>query len=389
MRLDLIVVSTACFTSINRNIYKLFAQKGYSVTIIVPSELQFGRITKTAEPARADDPPIIFLKLRGNNPRISQFENLIKVLDREKPKRVLLDYEPVSITAINIGKWCRKNHALFYCLTYENLSLGIGDTMGRLGYRSVPVAFIKRILLGLSRKYVKGLFTINNEGTRVYVDEGFKNVVKIPLGFDPEVFRIDNESREKIRKLHSIDTTAIAYFGRVSREKGVHILVSALSRLMHHDWVFVIDEFSVYKNEYNGVILEQLENTRVINRVIFINPNHQEIAGYMNAADVVVIPSISTPRWVEQYGRVAPESMACGKLVIAADTGALPMLLNNHGHVFKEGDVDALTELLEDFLTNRSTNNHSVVPEEISKYTHENLSIHSQYKAMMDVFDKE
>ena len=35
-KLDILVISTACFTAINRNIYKLFRNNGVSIEIVVP-----------------------------------------------------------------------------------------------------------------------------------------------------------------------------------------------------------------------------------------------------------------------------------------------------------------------------------------------------------------
>ena len=72
----------------------------------------------------------------------------------------------------------------------------------------------------------------------------------------------------------------------------------------------------------------------------------------MNAADVVVLPSVSTTQWVEQYGRVAPEAMACGCLVVAANSGALPELIGDVGKLFPEGNVTALRGILQDALVN-------------------------------------
>ncbi len=74
IQLDLVIVSTACFTAINRNIYKLFTQAGYSIAIIVPRELEFNSVKKLADPPSKDDPPIIYLELQGRNSRINHYK---------------------------------------------------------------------------------------------------------------------------------------------------------------------------------------------------------------------------------------------------------------------------------------------------------------------------
>ena len=66
----------------------------------------------------------------------------------------------------------------------------------------------------------------------------------------------------------------------------------------------------------------------------------------MNAADLVVVPSLSTPNWIEQYGRVVPEALACGCRVIASNSGALPELLGSHGRLVEEADPNGLAHAI-------------------------------------------
>jgi glycosyltransferase involved in cell wall biosynthesis len=54
------------------------------------------------------------------------------------------------------------------------------------------------------------------------------------------------------------------------------------------------------------------------------------------------MPSQSTERWKEQYGRVAAETMACGRLVVVSDSGALPELVGDAGIVVPEKELSEL-----------------------------------------------
>jgi glycosyltransferase involved in cell wall biosynthesis len=123
----------------------------------------------------------------------------------------------------------------------------------------------------------------------------------------------------------------------------------------------------------------------LLNRIVYINPTHSEMGDYLNAVDLVVMPSISTPVWEEQYGRIAAEAMACGKPVVASKSGAIPMLLGGHGILFPEGDVDMLSEIIRAFLTNGLCQN-AVCAEEMSEYAHNYLSIDHQKDLMKSVF---
>ena len=120
-------------------------------------------------------------------------------------------------------------------------------------------------------------------------------------------------------------------------------------------------------------------------RLIFVDPNHYVIASYMNAADIIVSPSISIPQWKEQYGRVAAEAMGCGKIVVASDSGFLPELINNNGYIFPEGNVQALKKILKNLILE---NNFSLNRTEISNYAKRNLSLIKQNKIMIEKFNQ-
>jgi len=176
------------------------------------------------------------------------------------------------------------------------------------------------------------------------------------------------------------------YFGRISREKGVHVLIAALEKMLEYEWTLIIDEFDVYKNNYGAEIFNQIVSSKVIDRTVFINPSHKEIGGYINIVDAVIMPSITTPTWIEQYGRISAESLACGKLVVASDTGAIPMLLNGHGVLFKEGDSEGLRRILINVVKFGAGFYDQFDSKKASNYAHKNLNTKMQMKIMIQEF---
>jgi glycosyltransferase involved in cell wall biosynthesis len=62
--------------------------------------------------------------------------------------------------------------------------------------------------------------------------------------------------------------------------------------------------------------------------------------------DALVLPSVSRPNWVEQFGRVLIEAMASGVAVIGSDSGEIPNVIGNVGLIFPEGDALALRDAL-------------------------------------------
>ena len=74
---------------------------------------------------------------------------------------------------------------------------------------------------------------------------------------------------------------------------------------------------------------------------------------YLNCMDCLVLPSRTTKKWKEQFGRVLIEAMACEVPVIGSDSGEIPNVIGESGLVFREGDVDDLASKLEVLINNK------------------------------------
>ena len=62
--------------------------------------------------------------------------------------------------------------------------------------------------------------------------------------------------------------------------------------------------------------------------------------------DALVLPSLSRRNWVEQFGRVLIEAMACGVPVVGSESGEIPSVIGDAGLTFPEGDSAALAKHL-------------------------------------------
>ena len=70
----------------------------------------------------------------------------------------------------------------------------------------------------------------------------------------------------------------------------------------------------------------------------------EEVAAYINCMDTLILPSRTTTGWVEFFGRVLIEGMACEVPVIGSDSGEIPHVIDDAGLVFPEADMGALAE---------------------------------------------
>jgi len=73
---------------------------------------------------------------------------------------------------------------------------------------------------------------------------------------------------------------------------------------------------------------------------------HDEVASAFAAATCLVLASMPTPYWEEQFGMVLAEAMAAHLPIVAAASGVIPEVLKGHGTLFEPGDWVGLADAL-------------------------------------------
>jgi glycosyltransferase involved in cell wall biosynthesis len=164
----------------------------------------------------------------------------------------------------------------------------------------------------------------------------------------------------------------VLFVGRVSPEKGVHVLLDAFARVVKYHprahltiigvqkplpfelLVGLSDDYktsrlaSFYTMNYMSY-LRKISSE--INNVSFVGPvPHQSLINYFQNTDVVVIPSVCN----EAFGMPALEAMAAGVPVVATNSGGIPEIVSDGetGLVVERDDVSALAEAILRLLSN-------------------------------------
>ena len=382
--MKLLAISKASHISVNRDIYETLARYyNYEVKLVIPSYLTIGNKKIEHEEIKDSAIDVLPLTMLGAN-RYSRYEGILGVLRLSKHDIVYFEDDPMTLLAIFLGLWCQCNNVKFVCRTNQNRSLLLQDEIKRLGFfKGFLSSRIKLLLLRLSKNLFHHLFAISNDGIEIFYELGVTNVSKIPLGFNEDIFQINNNEREVLRERLSLNTTVIAYMGRISESKGVHILIEALDKIRNEEWIFLIDSFELYADTYKKKIDSMIDSFSLKERTIFFDANHTEIAKYMNASDIIVMPSMTTNSFKEEYGRIAPEGMGSGCLMVVSNSGTLPELVSDYGWVFPESDINALALLLKSLINNE---NKRDLGQRASVYARSKLGLKKQASIMNKVF---
>lgn len=247
-----------------------------------------------------------------------------------KPDIVHVEEEPYSWAAWQALRAAQKLKAKFVFFTWENL----------LEKFEFPHQHIRRYVLERTDHAIAG----DTEARDLLLKSGYpaKKISVIPqYGVNPRLFK--KMAVTKLKKELGLGNYTVGYVGRLVPEKGIHHLLQAFSRTnIKNSNLLIVG---------NGPLRDDLEKEAkrlgITDRVRFAKAMGQEsLVRYLNCMDVLVLPSLTTARWKEQFGRVLIEAQACQVPVIGSDSGAIPEVIGKAGIIFPEGNVPALSREL-------------------------------------------
>jgi glycosyltransferase involved in cell wall biosynthesis len=133
----------------------------------------------------------------------------------------------------------------------------------------------------------------------------------------------------------------VLYFGRISREKGVDVLVDAFARLRSSSSIRLII-VGLGSRESLRALREKIQTAQLPNVQLQDPMSGETLFTTIRNAACVVVPSIC----YENMPQVVLESYAHGKPVIASNLGSLPEVVEDRvtGSLFQAGNADDLAE---------------------------------------------
>lgn len=131
---------------------------------------------------------------------------------------------------------------------------------------------------------------------------------------------------------------------RLTRWKGHEVLIRALGKLPHRNFLCLMVGDTVGAGEYVDEMTKIVHEMKLEGHVRFVGKTKNMTEAYA-LADIVVAPS-TLP---EAFGRVAVEAQAMGKIIVTTDHGGAQetVVPNKTGFLVQPGSVDALAATLE------------------------------------------
>jgi glycosyltransferase involved in cell wall biosynthesis len=257
---------------------------------------------------------------------------IIEALQNHRPHLIDLGHEPYSVACAELLTLCGwyAPHVPIVMQTNQNILHNYPPPFNWLEQRAF--------------RRVAGAYACSETVVDVLRAKGFtKPAPIVPFGVNTKAFR----PRPAGSKRPSGPLT-IGFVGRMLPGKGLNILAGALEKLKLEPWQLLVvgdgPEREGFERSLNAAGLND--------RVLFTGAiNFDLVPEYFHQMDMLVLPTQTTKRIREQFGRVLVEAMASGVPVIGSTCGAIPEVIGDAGLIFTEGDADALAEALRRMLS--------------------------------------
>lgn len=230
---------------------------------------------------------------------------------------------------------------------------------GRYPYR--PSAVYRRIEQFAFRECAAGT-AVSEEVVEVLRIKGYTGPVEVvPHGLDAEDFPHRGEDGAAWSRRIGLEPPVVGYVGRLLEMKGIDTLLEAFHALIQEPGIPRATLLIVGDGPDREHFVQRAGALGLGDRVQF-RPAvpHEDVSAFYRAIDVLVVPSRTTPKLKEQFGRVITEGMASGCVVIGSTSGAIPHVIGDAGLVTAEGDPAALSAALRRVLTDTACRRHLV-----------------------------
>ena len=256
---------------------------------------------------------------------------IVAALRRHRPHLIDLNHEPYSVACAEV---------LTLCSWYAPQAVVVLQTCQNIFHRyPPPFNWLERRAL----RRVAAAHVCSETVRELLRAKGFnKPVAIVPFGVDTEAF-----CQRGAFNRESKDTPTIGFVGRMLPGKGLNILADALAQLGSVKWNVVLVGDGPERKSFETTLAAR----GLLDRAHFTGAiSYDRVPDLYQQMDLLVVPTQTTDRIREQFGRVLVEAMASGLPVIGSTCGAIPEVIDDAGLIFPEGNSAALATALRRLL---------------------------------------
>ena len=374
-RIRVLFISHAYVVGVNQGKLKAIADTGeVEVALLAPSNwqaLEWNRTIELETPfpeIKTYSAPVWFSGRVGAH--IYNPLKIRQVIKDFQPDVIQVEEEIFSLCALEAAFWAKRYGIPLAVFGWENQ------------LRSLPLfrRWVRNFVMKAADLYLAG----NQDGAAVMRSWNYPGAIEVmpQMGVDTELFAPVTKNKT--------DIVNLGFLGRLAPEKGLDILLAAVSQLKQQNLDFQVTICGSGNSEAD---LRQIAETQQISdRLIWRGAVPHEAAPQELAQfDVLVLPSRSIATWKEQFGHVIIEAMAMGIPVLGSSCGEIPHVIGRDDLVFPEGDSKALAAILGRIISDRNwraeIGNYGIERVE-QLYSHERIARRSiaQWQKLVPVF---
>lgn len=318
-----LLVSKACLVGIYQRKLEEIARLGMTLRAVVPPYWKDERGILPLERVHTEGYELVVetMALNGHF-HLHFYPRLARQIRKFAPDIVHLDEEPYNLATFHGMVLARRAECRTVWFSWQNL----------LRRYPPPFSQMERYCLRHADAAIAGSQT----SAQVWRAKGYSGPLAVipQFGVDPERFAPPPHPDNRRR-------FTVGFAGRLVEEKGVDLLLEAVAGLPD------VHLKILGSGPTRPALQEKAVAIGLGEQVTFLgtlpSPRMPE---FYHCLDVLVLPSRSRPNWIEQFGRVLVEAMACGVPVVGSTCGEIPHVIGDAGLIFPEGDAAALRERL-------------------------------------------
>lgn len=319
-----------------------------------------------------------------------------KIIEEFKPDVVHIHniYHQISPSILSVARKCKIPvimHLHDYKLICPNYQLFVDNKIcyrckgqkyyNCLKHNCFKQSFLQSFLATIEMYFHHKILNIYKKNIDCFVAPSrFMRDTVVGFGVSPEKVKVVYNFSEKLSETGfggdaNSDESYGLYFGRLSREKGVDVLLKSLPLLKNKINIKIVGS-----GPEEGKLKELKSHLGLDDFVNFTGPKFgPELFDIISKARIIFLPSV----WAENMPLVLLESLSMGKIVVASKTGGLPELIKDgeSGFLFKNGDYSDLAEVI-DSLNSHDLNKIKDKAREISN----KLNISSHLELILNIY---